>query len=264
VERWRRLPLLTTDGAGGLARAASLLGSAEREGPALAWTLVDPPALVLGRAAGPPAVDRAAVARLGVPVLRRSSGGGPVLWDAGLLGLDVALPPAHRLAGRDVVLAYRWFGEALAEALRDLGVDASAIGLDEARAASRPPVTPEAALAARACFGGLSPFEVVAEGRKVVGLSQVRRRSGVLLQAGIALRLDAETLAALLDGEAGAEPLARAIRSRAAGLDELTPGLDAPTVVVAVEAAISRREGVVPADAEPGRSGRLATAVEPD
>jgi lipoate-protein ligase A len=271
VERWRRLPLLTTDGAGGLARAAALLASAERDGPALAWTLVDPPALVLGRAAGPPPVDEAAVARLGVRVVRRGSGGGPVLWDAGLLALDVALPAAHRLAGRDVVLAYRWLGEALAEALRTLGVDATAVGLDEARAASRPPLSPEAALAARACFGGLSPFEVVAEGRKVVGLSQVRRRTGVLLQAGVALHLDVETLAQLLEGDVGSGPLARALRSRAAGLDELVPGLDAPAVVAAVEGVIGRREAVELVDAAPPTSaasggprqpGQLAAAVE--
>ena len=31
-----------------------------------------------------------------------------------------------------------------------------------------------------ACFGGLSPYEVLAGGRKVVGLSQTRRRQGTL------------------------------------------------------------------------------------
>ena len=36
-----------------------------------------------------------------------------------------------------------------------------------------------------ACFAGLSPWEVVADGRKLVGLAQVRRSTGVLLTAGV-------------------------------------------------------------------------------
>jgi lipoate-protein ligase A len=35
-----------------------------------------------------------------------------------------------------------------------------------------------------ACFGGLSPWEVVVGQRKIVGLAQVRRRTGVLLASG--------------------------------------------------------------------------------
>jgi lipoate-protein ligase A len=38
-----------------------------------------------------------------------------------------------------------------------------------------------------ACFAGLSPWEVVAGGRKIAGLAQVRRRQGVLLVGGVLL-----------------------------------------------------------------------------
>jgi hypothetical protein len=93
----------------------------------------------------------------------------------------------------------------------------------------------------------------------------------VLLQAGVALHLDVETLAQLLEGDVGSGPLARALRSRAAGLDELVPGLDAPAVVAAVEGVIGRREAVELVDAAPPTSaasggprqpGQLAAAVE--
>jgi lipoate-protein ligase A len=174
-----------------------------------------------------------------VPVLRRASGGGPVLWDAGLLSLDVALPRGHRLAPDDVVAAYEWLGRAAADGLRRLGIPAEVVGIAEARAA------PPHRLAARACFGALSPFEVVAGGRKVVGLAQVRRRSGALLQAGFALRLDAGRLAALLDLGSEREAFATALRDRAAGLDEVGPAPAAPAVIAAVEAALAERQAIV-------------------
>jgi lipoate-protein ligase A len=65
-------------------------------------------------------------------------------------------------------------GESLAKALQSSwGVPAQAL----AKHASKPPHW--------ACFAGLSPWEVVADGRKLVGLAQVRRSTGVLLTAGV-------------------------------------------------------------------------------
>ena len=137
--------------------------------------------------------------------MRRSSGGGPVLWDRDLLALDVALPRGHPLAADDVVAAYRWLGEAIADALGAVGVaDVEVIDVPRARAAAGAP-----GAAADACFGGLSPFEVLAGGRKVVGLSQARRRPGALLQAGIPLTLDAARLARLMARD---EDFARPLR----------------------------------------------------
>jgi lipoate-protein ligase A len=204
--------------------------------PVLAWSTVTAPGLVLGRHAVDPEVDRGSVAAEGVEVLKRSSGGGPVLWDRDLLALDVVLPRGHRLAPDDVVAAYRWLGEALAEALTAVGVpDVEVLALERARAAPPGP-------AADACFGGLSPWEVLAGGRKVVGLSQTRRRTGALLQAGLPLRLDAARLARLLGRDAG---WAAGLAATAAGVRELAPDVTADALVDAVEAALADREGVV-------------------
>ena len=134
METWRRLGPEALPPAAAVARPLELLEAAA-DGPVLSWSTVTAPALVLGRAATEPYVDREAASAAGVEVLRRRSGGGPVLWDAGLLSLDVVLPRGHRLAGDDVVAAYRWLGEALAGALRALGVpDVAVLGPAEARA----------------------------------------------------------------------------------------------------------------------------------
>jgi lipoate-protein ligase A len=198
---------------------------------------------VLGRSARDPAIDRRAVEVEGVEVVRRSSGGGPVLWDRDLLALDVLLPRDHPLAGDDVVAAYRWLGEAVAAALGSLGAgDVEVVSVAAARAARDRP-----GAAVDACFGGLSPFEVLVAGRKVLGLSQTRRRNGTLLQAGIPLRLDAVLLARLMGRDAG---FALALAAGAAGLDEVLPGISADDVVRAVDRAVAERQGVHLRDAE--------------
>jgi lipoate---protein ligase len=215
--------------------------------PVIGWSGASPDAMVVGRSASAPPVDLAACAREGVDVVRRSSGGGPVLWDAGLLALDVWLPRGHALAPDDVVEAYRWLGEALALGLRDLGADARVVGVAEARSAAAPAGAAGEA-ASRACYGGLSPYEVVAgaPGRKVVGLAQIRRRAGTVLQAGILLRHDAPRLASLLarDG-APADEVAAALDARAAGLDALVRTASAGAVTGAVDRRLAEVAGRV-------------------
>jgi len=201
--------------------------------------------LVVGRGVRPEEINAPACAAQGVPIVHRRSGGGPVLWDAGLLSVDVVLPPGHLLADRDVTRAYAWLGSAVATALGGLGIPASAIPLADARAAQAR-TDPTSRLAARACFGGISPFEVVTpEERKLVGLAQARRAQGTLFQCGIALEFDADRLAALLAHDAAdRNALAAALRARVAAIDEYAPALAAAEVIGAVEAQLAAAHGI--------------------
>jgi lipoate---protein ligase len=111
-------------------------------------------------------------------VVQRSSGGGAVLTGPWMVSASIVLPPDHPLVGHGTVSSYRWLGALHAGLLRDAGINAYAIPPEEVRmhqANSR---------LKWACYGALSPWEVVVNSRKIVGLAQQRKRTGVLITSG--------------------------------------------------------------------------------
>jgi lipoate-protein ligase A len=175
-------------------RPLDLLDSAIVEGRPLGiWSRPTEPALVLGSGQRPP---EEWAPPDGLPLVRRGTGGGAVLCDADYLMLDIALPPGDWHILDDVTESYRWLGERLRSALTRLGFhDLSLVAPvalrrldDAAREAGR-----------TACFAGLGPYELLdAQGRKLVGLAQRRRKGGVLLQAAAYLGGQREPLADML------------------------------------------------------------------
>ena len=147
------------------------------------WTYRQP-AVVLG-CSQRALYERTAASNPSLEVLLRESGGGAVLTGPWLVSLSVVLPPGHIWLGQGLLEGYRHLGGLHVEALADLGVPATAVPPAQVSAT-------RAALAARgvpalewACFGSLSPWELVdADGRKLVGLAQRHARHGVLLVAG--------------------------------------------------------------------------------
>ena len=242
----RRLPFGAEPADRQLASGLALLAGLE-EGARLAlrWTEISPPALILGSSERLDDANFDACAARGVLVYRRASGGGAVLTEASL-ALDVAVPPGDPLDVDDVTASYRWLGETWALALARLGVEARVISVAEARA-DAPTLPP---LLKRACFGGLSPFEVVVGPRKIVGLAQRRRRSGALLQAGVYLQWSSDRTAELLtQTSADRAALTEMLDGRVAGLNTVgLGGLDGAAVMAAVEAVLSERWGLVPTD----------------
>jgi lipoate-protein ligase A len=251
VRRWRLIPFAAAPAGAQLARSEALWQevAAGTAPPTLRWYGYSSPALVLGVGQSLDVADGPAAAAAGAVVVKRTSGGTAVLADETMLALDVALPAGHPRAGTDVVAAYRWVGDAFREALAALAPGAAGrIRLatpDEARrdqgAVRAASAGSAGALRGLACFGSLSPWEVVldpsggadaggppAPARKLVGLSQVRKRGVVLFQAGLYTTVRAAPLAAMLrlppDRRAA---LAAELPVRLAGLDDA--GLAAPT-----------------------------------
>lgn len=157
--------------------------------PRLAVWMYREPAVVLGASQQPDEAMRVAARAAGLPLVQRRAGGGAVLAGGWLLGLSVVLPPDHPLVVAGVVESYRWFGCAHAAALRRLGVECEALDVAAASAVTRERRSAvEGAGLEWACFATISPWEVVTPGgRKLVGLAQVRRRTGALFVSGTLL-----------------------------------------------------------------------------
>lgn len=110
---------------------------------------------------------------IGSPVVRRPTGGG-ALWHDREVTYAVVVPGDHP-ASRPSASLYRAIHGAIAGRLRDLGLDASRRGEDEAprESANRPFL----------CFTDRDADDIVLGGIKLVGSAQ-RRRSGAVLQHG--------------------------------------------------------------------------------
>lgn len=258
MKTWRLLPFSALPAGEELAASEGLLaGRAAEPRPAVRWYGAEQLALVIGSGQRPHEVDGAAVAAVGATLHKRASGGTAVLFVPGFLMQDIALPPDHPLYRTDVSESYAWLGAVWAEALGELGVQTTLIDVPTARADTHG-ADP---LVRRACFGGRSPYELLAGGRKLVGFSQIRRRAGALFQVGLYARWPGRELAALLrlpDEERQAT--ADALAARVAGLDELLPAPPpAKAIADAFARSLARRHGVSLVDA-PWRPDELAAA----
>ena len=179
-----------------------------------------------------PAIERRAEGV--VALVDRPVGGGAVLAGPWMISVSIVLPAGHALLRGNLIDCYRWLGQLHAEALAECGVPGRALPPQELRGV-------DAAFGARpvswACFGALSPWEVVApDGRKLVGLAQRRQRDGVLLAAGT---LVADPDWPLLCRAMGHPEDEAALRRRSVSCRALAgAALDAQQVAAALERSI--------------------------
>lgn len=176
---WRVLPLEVGEGQALLTRGLTLLDAlAGDPTPTLRWYQASTPALVLGRGQAETFADGD-----GLAVLTRFSGGGAVLLDTDILSLDVLFPAEHPSLEGDVGAVFMRVGQAWARALRSLGV--ADVTVWEGPWTARRRGTDRERLVAAICYATLGRGEVLADGRKLVGLAQRRRRQGALVQCGL-------------------------------------------------------------------------------
>ncbi len=196
-----------------------LEGAARSGRPRLLLASWPGPTVVLGY--GQPVEDVAleACRRLGMPVLRRLTGGTGVVHH-GDLGVSLALPAAHPWAD-GIVGLYGRFLDVLAPALRAAGAPVERLAVPARASRVRSPI----------CFEDQLADTLVIGGRKVVGCAQVRRRGAVLVHAAVLCGLDPDRYAAVfrVEPERVRRALAPALdpsRRRAAG-DLVVEGLAA-------------------------------------
>jgi lipoate-protein ligase A len=245
MSNWHILPLTIADQQHHLEQSETLLAAASPGAPpTLYWSIAEPAGLVLGFSQKHDILNPHALTTLDIPIYHRRAGGTAVLVGPELLSLDVVLPAGHPFILPDLVESYRWFGEAWVAALAQFGVQARTIPPAEAheqRALLKRDETREReSLLHRACYGSLSSYEVAVGQRKIVGFDMHRRRMGSLLQAGLLLHWETETLAYLLGHTPTEEALLRKeLQERAIGLDTLAGrAVTAEEIIVAFECVI--------------------------
>ena len=211
-------------GAADLEQAALRQALADGVGePAIAsWHYADT-ALVLGRSQRPSPELAARADRARIGLVERLSGGGAVITGRWMLSVTLLLPPAHPLARMSLPAGYRAIGEACRQAMHTLGLPTLVA----------PPVPAPRTAAAEldwACFASISHGELVsADGRKIVGLAQVRRRQGIAVCIGVLLaRPPWELLVRVWAGRDDAR-LARQLEACTASCDEFVPASGMPS-----------------------------------
>lgn len=168
-------------------------------------------------------------------VLLRDSGGGAVLTGPWMLGLSLALPIGHPWLGQGLLESYRHLGQLFADLLAAQGLPARALPPTELPAQQATLIARGLPVLDWACFGNLSPWEVVdAQGRKLVGLAQRRRQTGVLLVAGLLLTEPPWALLCEALGLGGDEAV---LRGRTVSCEALAPGV--VSVPVLADAMVS-------------------------
>ncbi|MFQ5913205.1 MAG: biotin/lipoate A/B protein ligase family protein [Nitrospinota bacterium] len=148
-------------------------------------------------------IDVNALERLGIPLVRRPTGGRAVVHDRELtysvvFPADLTGPagaeasrgssPGSIAQGHSILRDYAFISRGLVLGLRDLGV-----------AAELAPVVhrPDPEERTGACFSSASAYEVMVQGKKIVGSAQ-RRGAGAVLQHGsVPLDLDVGRLSSL-------------------------------------------------------------------
>ncbi len=192
-----------------------------------AW---DPPCLSFG--AHEPATrryDRARIAALELPCVRRPTGGRAV-YHHGELTYSLASPLERFGSLRS---AYQEIHSMLAESLRSVGIAATLA----------PTGGPVPGVAAGPCFDAAVGGEVLVRGRKLIGSAQVRTRTA-LLQHGSLLLHDDQTL----------------VRELAAG-DGSTPGCLPPPNPATLESLRAERVQAGPTDQPEDTWELMATAI---
>lgn len=167
------------------------------DGPVVWWCDPADAAVVLGSRQPPETVDAAVCAARGLAVVRRRSGGGAVLIrpDA-VVWIDLVAP--HGVAPDDVRGAMVWAGRLWQDVL------GGATTVHEGGLTCSPAGSGWCDLI---CFAGVGPGEVLAGGRKLVGLSQRRTRDGIRIQAMVHRRSLVDDAVAVLTGDLPDAPL---------------------------------------------------------
>ncbi|HJM43026.1 MAG: biotin/lipoate A/B protein ligase family protein [Nitrospinota bacterium] len=196
-------------------------------------------------------IDPRALERLGIPVVRRPTGGRAVLHDREVTYSVVFPEDIWELASAPILRDYAFISRGLVVGLRNLGLAATL-----APAAFRPDPKDRSG----ACFSSTSAYEVMVRGRKIVGSAQRRGGGGVLQHGSAPLDLKIDKLCALFrtSSEGARARLAANLRKKTVSVTEALGGrpVDYEAACAAFEAGFDEafggleRGGLTPGEEE--------------
>ncbi|MCL5257248.1 MAG: lipoate--protein ligase family protein [Chloroflexi bacterium] len=224
-----------------------------------------PPGLSLGYFQRIEEVDLDACRRLGIDVVRRTTGGRAILHDKELTYSLVANENDPLVSG-DVVESYRKISLALVAGLRLLGVEAEL-------APEVPPGTvyhgvngsgndAGAPLGSSACFDAPCSYELTFDHKKLVGSAQARSRGLILQHGSVLIDFDASNLVQVFKmSDEGRDDLRRKMESRAVSLSRaLGKAPDRQELIEALVRGFGSQLGVTLERGELTAQERQATA----
>jgi lipoate-protein ligase A len=211
---WRLLQTPPARGAWNMAVDEAVLEHIHRGAalPTLRLYAWDPPCLSLGHAQPFADVDLECLQQRGWELVRRLTGGRAILHTDELTYSVIAPADEPRVAGT-VLESYNRLAQALLAAARELGlpVEIEEHAASAASGASTNPV----------CFEVPSSYEITANGRKLIGSAQARKREGVLQHGSLPLFGDLRRITAALvfAGEPARQAAAARLLKRAATVE---------------------------------------------
>lgn len=172
---------------------AELHGSTEEvnsKSREIIWRDPTDTAMVLGSAQDESVLDADAVCTRNISIVRRSSGGGAVLVKpSNMIWFDIMLPRDDVHWTDDVNVSFLWIGHAIARALKTCRVQG---------------ITTQGAINQRnqwtslVCYAGIGPGESSVWGKKVIGISQKRKRMVAHYHCNVIREFDATEFVSLL------------------------------------------------------------------
>jgi len=213
---WRLILTPAARGAWNMAVDEAILEAIGRNEvpPTLRLYAWQPPCLSLGYSQPADDVDKERLVSLGWDVVRRPTGGRAILHTDELTYAVIGPLQEPRLSG-GVLDSYQRLSQALLEALHLLNIPALANEKRSLPAGAEP----KGAI----CFEVPSDYEIVVEGKKIIGSAQARRREGVLQHGSFPLWGDVTriTWALRFSSELEREAAAARLKVRATTAEEI-------------------------------------------
>jgi lipoyl(octanoyl) transferase len=151
------------------------------------------PSLTLGYFQKSSDINRDACMRLGIPVVRRITGGRAVFHDRELT-CSVVMPVPQGAAG-SVRETFRAINGALLEGLACFGIEGAFSPHRRQKEGSSP-----------LCFEASAQYEVLVKGKKILGSAQTRRKGVLLQQGALPLSLDRDKMLQCFNEDSHAAP----------------------------------------------------------